>query len=440
VRSRLVPIFLTITILMVSAASAAAAEASDPSYVEAIERAAAMSWDPEIIDLANTHGLDIVNVAWEDTGRFTDSAVGPNISDVTIQVPYVGVNGEDLLALMPVIRFPNFTDVTADLSPDDFYLLVGNEHGDELHRITLTELLADPGSYLSDPSSWQGGPESLLAPRDTHVLVSAQAALLPVPQGGEALFNPVIFNYQSYEGDPAVLTILATREGTSITIIDNVRDGFSAGWSWGQRLFFNNNGERASLTAVRNADFAAGDDAPDPRNTPTTVPATSETGLDMVLLIQVPLRQKDPWMPTAYAMEESADGESLTAAVGGLDTAVIGHGQVEGPFTEIAGLDIERDPDYPIRVTVQFYRTTDDGVLTDTDVASIRSQIDRVYEDADYVGSLVVDADPDRPTNHDGPHEEPSGWWTLFFDHLYSRFGGGVLDDLAALLGLFRAW
>ncbi len=432
-RNRLIVVSLLATILIASAIPADATEDTDPSYLEAIDRAAAMSWDPDIIDLVGMYGLDIVNVAWEDTGRYYNSAVGPNISDVTIQVPYVDPAGQELLALMPVIRLPNFTDVTADLLPDDFYLLVGNERGDELQRITLTELLGNPGSYLSDPSSWLGGPESLLAPRDTHVLVSAQAALLPVPSGGEALFNPVIFNYQSYEGDPAVLTILATREGTSITVIDNTRDGFSAGWSWGQRLFFNDQGQRASLTGVRYADFAAGDAYPNPRG----APATEEAGLDMVLLIQVPLKQKNPWMPVP-TMDESAD--AAMATVGGLDSAVIGHGEAEGPFTEIAGLDIERDPDYPIRVTVQFYKVTDDGSITDADVAAIRDQIDRVYRDADYVGSLVVDADPNRPTNHDGPHQEPAGWWPAFLDHLFSRVGDGIFESLVGLLGAFRAW
>ena len=32
-----------------------------------------------------------------------------------------------------------------------------------------------------------------------------------------------------------------------------------------------------------------------------------------------------------------------------VEIAVIGHGEVEGPFTEIDGLDIERDPRFPIR-------------------------------------------------------------------------------------------
>ncbi len=228
----------------------------DPAYLEAIQRAAGMVWDENAVRLANEYGLDILNVTWEDTGRFYGSSVGPNISDVTIQVQtYNPVSEAYDLTLMPVIRYPNFEDLTADISPDDFFLLVGNEAGDKLERVTLTEYLRNFRSYLSVPGSWSGRETSLLAKRDTHVLVSAQAAFLPVPQQGKAEFNPVIFNYQSYQRDPAVLVIVATREGTSATIIDNVRDGFPAGYSWGQRLFFNSDGERASFTGERLSDF-----------------------------------------------------------------------------------------------------------------------------------------------------------------------------------------
>jgi len=114
-RSRAIVISLATTFLFAAAAPAGAAESSDPAYLAAIERAEAMSWDPEIIELVGAHRLDIVNVAWEDTGRFYDSAVGPNISDVTIQVPYVDPAGQERLALMPVIRFP-----TSPTSPPIF--------------------------------------------------------------------------------------------------------------------------------------------------------------------------------------------------------------------------------------------------------------------------------------------------------------------------------
>jgi hypothetical protein len=108
-----------------------------------------------------------------------------------------------------------------------------------------------------------------------------------------------------------------------------------------------------------------------------------------------------------------------------VEAAVIGHGDVEGPFTEIDNLAIERDPDYPIRVTVQFYKATSNGVVSETDMAEIRQQIDRVYADADYVGSLVVDGPSDRPTEHDGPKVEPPDWWQRFWQHQHDRLNRG---------------
>ena len=414
-------------------------EPLDPSYLEAIQRTSAMVWDDHALRLAQMHGLDLINVTWEDTGRYYDSAVGPNISDMTIQVQHEDPNtGEYVLTLMPVIRYPNFVDLTADISPDDFYLLVGNEDGDDLERVTLAEYLDNFRRYLSDPGSWDGRRSSLLAPRDSHVLVSAQAAFLPVPKRGEATFNPVIFNYQSYAGDPAVLTIVASREGTSATIIDNMRDAFPAGWSWGQRLFFNQDGERASFTGERLSDFVDRTVPPD-MISPT---AAGESGLNMVLLIQVPLKQREPMRGMFFgeAMEDAAAAPSEAfKADGDVETAVIGHGDVEGPFTEIDGLAIERDPRFPIRVTVQFYKATSNGIVTEADMDAIAKQIERVYDEADYVGSLVVDGGTDRPTEYDGPKVEPPGWWEGFWHRFennlqFSRWEAlDVLRELGAV-------
>jgi hypothetical protein len=407
---------------------------SDPEYVEAIQRTADMVWDENALRLAQEYGLDLVNLTWEDTGRYYGSSVGPNISDLTIQVQYevdspnASPMGSCALTLMPVIRYPNFTDLTADIDPDTFYLLVGNERGGDLERITLTEYLKNFRRYLSDPESWGGRGDSLLAGRDTHVLVSAQAAFLPVPKDGLAEFNPVIFNYQSYQGDPAVLTIVATREGTSATIIDNTRDAFPAGWSWGQRLFFNQNGERASFTGARLSDFV--------QSRPVTMDspeAAGEAGLNLVLIIQVPLRQNvalDGLLPSFGAMAPMSE----EAARSDVEAAVIGHGVVEGPFTEIDGLAIRRDTRFPIRVTVQFYKATSDGRITEGDLQAIAEQIGRVYEDGDYVGSLVVDGPSDRPTEYDGPKDEPPGWWEAF----WTRFEDNLGMDRGEAMELLR--
>jgi hypothetical protein len=390
-------------------------------YRQVIERTQAMVNDPIARRLAESLNLNVLNVTWEDTGRFYGSSVGPNISDMTIQVQQQDpVSQQHQLHLMPVIRHPNFEDISADIPLDSFFLQVGNEKGEDLRRVALSEVLGDLRSYLNTPDSWSGRGRSLLAPqRDSHVLVSAQACFLPIPQEGLATFNPVLFNYQSRPGDPAVLTILATREGTSVTVIDNQRDGFEAGQTWGQRLFFNKNGERASFTGQRLSDFQA---VENPDGRAGEVAEDDTEGLNMVLLIQVPLKQRAPMglgAPNGMAAMAPTAAAPLMESRGPSDVeaAVISHGAVEGPFTEIDDLAIERDPDYPIRVTVQFYKATSNGVVSEADMAEIREQIDRVYAEADYVGSLVVDGPSDRPTEHDGPKDEPADWWQRFWEY-----------------------
>jgi hypothetical protein len=393
----------------------------ETAYRKAIQRAANMVGNADAQSLASAYGLQIMNVTWEDTGRYYNSSVGPNISDVTIQVGHRNPKTEAFeLSLMPVVRYPNFSDRTADIRLDDFFLLVGNEKGQGLERVSLREYLANIRRYLHDADSWAGDATSLLAERDTHVLVSAQAAFLPIPQQGMAEFNPVIFNYQSYANDPAVLTIVATREGTSATIIDNVRDAFPSGFSWGQRLFYNQNGERASFTGERLSDF----NAQNRPNSGAFSEAAGESGLNMVLLIQVPLKQKHP-LELGFAMEGAAAPveEAEVAMRSDVEAAIIGHGEVEGPFTEIDGLEIERDERFPIRVTVQFYKATGNGVVSATDMEEIASQIKRVYEDGDYVGSLVVDGPSERPTEYDGNKVQPAGWWAAFWKRFESNTG-----------------
>jgi hypothetical protein len=315
---------------------------------------------------------------------------------------------------MPVVRFPNFSDKTCDLDPRAFSLLVGNHKGSPLTRVSLHDVLASPLRYLSKPDSWKpnkGKQRTLLAERDDKVLVSAQACFLPIPQEGKATFNPVLFNYQSIKGDPAVLAILATREGTSMTIIDNVRDAFGSGSAWGQRLFFNSNGQRASLTGERESDFKANTDKPDDQPVPQ---AASESGLNMVLMIQVPLKQKARPQNQETGSIQFAPTSPIVAE-SDVENAVIGHGDLEGPFTEIDDLSIERDPRFPVRVTVQFYKATSNGVVSRQDFEDIKKQIDRVYADSDYIGSLVTSGITGRKTEYQGPKEEPEGWWKKFW-------------------------
>jgi hypothetical protein len=409
-----------------------------PEYEQTVLDVAGMVEDPEAGQLVEQKGMNILNVLWEDTGRYLGSSVGPNISDVTIEVQVDAdpETGEPRNYLMPVIRYPNFTDKTADIDIDEFFVRVGNQRkGRALETISLRELLEHPTRYMSLPGKGKIKGGSLLAKRDSHVLVSAQHAFLPIPQQGKARFYPVIFNYQSYEDNPAVLTILVTRQGTSITVIDNSRDTVDGAESWGQRLYFNKDGKRAPLTAERLQDVM---------QSGTTMNGESAASLgedaNMLMLIQVPLRVKPlPEMAIGegdgYGYLGDAEAAPATAGAGmarrgraggmraDVDRAVLGHGPTEGRYTELDGLTIARDPRFPVRVTVQFYQATSNGVIDAENIAAMAAQIDRVYASADYVGSLVVpESARPRPTQWDGTSHAPQGMTWMDFPGLAERY------------------
>ncbi len=404
------------TIALCSMLSLNVLMAAPPSFEQTVRRCADMTRDADLQARAQKLGLNVLSLTWEDTGRFENSSVGPNISDMTIQVALKKEKGVETLC-MPVIRTPNFSDKTGDISPEKFHLLVGNEKGQELRSITLKEFLENPTLYLHDAGSWSGDKRrSLYAPkRDSKVLVSAQACFLPIPQEGKVDFNPVLFNYQSVKGDPAVLTLLVTREGTSATVIDNVRDAFSEGNAWGQRLFFNKNGQRASLQGQRESDFKAEQAAQG------TAGVAEQPNLNQVLLIQIPLKQRRPrreqdmLLAVGSAMPMVAEAMPMADPESDVENAVIGHGELEGPFTEIDALPIERDTRFPVRVTVQYYKATSNGVVSDKDLKDIHQSIESVYAQADAVGSLVTDGPTGRITEYDGPKQQPEGWWEAFW-------------------------
>jgi hypothetical protein len=381
-----------------------------PTYAEVIAKVAGMVSDGAVQSGASRRSLAVQNVNWEDTGRAEGSALGPNISDLTLQVRHKDARGHFHSALMPVIRFPNFTDRTGDVPADRFFVRVGNERaGQALRSVPLTDVLRNLKAFASVPSSILGS-GNLLAARDSHFLVSAQAVFLPIPREGKAEFNPVLFNYQSAPGSPAVLSILVTRQGTSAVVIENKPEEGSAAVGWGQELYFNNAGQRAAFTAERRSDVEARIQA---QGGPVTQDDASalQRGADVLFLVQVPLvhanrgylggampglMQSAQGGPPPMAKKAAAKEER-----GGSDVeqAVLGHGPNLGPFNEGHGLRFVRDPKFPVRITVQFYKATSNGVVSEADLDGVARSIGGVYEHADYVGSLVMpEGDPRRPT------------------------------------------
>lgn len=425
--------------------------------VNAVEATAKMANDPAVRKMAAAHHLDVLNVTWEDTGRTAGSCYGDNISDMTLCVKdeKSAARGDiwygDNMTAMPVFRAPNFSDKTGDVSFDKFHIMTGNHDGSDLKKTSLRTVLGDVGSYLSEKVAGL----SLLRKDDTHVLVSPQSCFLPVPANGLTKFYPKLYNYQSRAGHPAVLTILCTREGTSITIAGREGDK--------NLLYHNEKGQRAPFTAGREgvyvaekkADIAkvAKTDEKKAKAMEQTLQASMKT-LNFVMVIQVPLKVKrttlgfgggggflgmDEGTPKGAKASSGYFGMATAAAAaapqsmeswedapvvyrGGspsptrsrrrercdresnVERAVIGHGKADqGKFKELDGLKIQRDEKLPVRATLQFYEATSNGIITPLQVAGLASCINEVYTNADNVGSMVVpDESPgsivNRPT------------------------------------------
>lgn len=380
-----------------------------------VKKVVGMPNDSDLTQRVSRRGLSVVNVAWEDTGRSVGSSVGPNISDLSLQVRMRDERGFTG-AVMPVVRFPNFSDRTGDVPADKFFVRVGNQReGSALSSVPLSDVLRDVRKFMTAPSNLLGT-GNLLAARDSHFLVSAQAVFLPIPKTGKVEFNPVLFNYQSFPGSPAVLSILVTRQGTSIQVVEN-RGEEATAVGWGQELYFNNGGQRAAFTGERKSDVEGRIAAQGGPKTEDDKSALAK-GADVLFLVQVPLVQaprpnRGGWgpggggmlggmakgAPAAAAPMAEDEGGGAERKRSDVEQAVLGHGPNLGKFDEARGLKLERDTRFPVRVTVQFYKATSNGVVSDTDLDSISRSIGSVYEHAEFVGSLVLpEGDPRRPT------------------------------------------
>jgi hypothetical protein len=394
-------------------------------YSDVVHHVVGMVNDTSAQEGVRRRGLNLINLMWEDTGRSLGSAVGPNISDLTLMVRY-HEGAENKADLLPVIRFPNFTDRTGDIPADRFLVRVGNQKkGGQLESVPLTDVLKNLKGFVTDPSSIRGSGNFLDA-RDTHFLASAQAVFLPIPKEGKAEFTPVLFNYQSSPGSPAVLTLLITRQGTSMTVVEN-DPGSMSPFGRGQELMFNNHGQRAPFTAERKSDVKARIEAQGGPKTEDDRSALAR-GADVLFLVQIPLKHRAPPVRAMPMGAPEDDAAPMTGAKGAgamsapakkpspapappaqgavakekksdMESAVLGHGADEGVFLEGKNLLLERDPTFPIRVTVQFYKATSNGVVSDADLDAVAATIGNVFEHADFVGSLVIpDGDPRRPT------------------------------------------
>lgn len=405
--------------------------------------------DTETQLLLESHGVKAHSVTWEDTARIKGSCWGPNISDMTLMVmsdepertvtpwnfcatgapaqPFV-VPVQKSKILMPVIRKPNFADVTVDIPIDT--INVPTKTG----IVSLSDYLTNIGKYTGNDNI-----QNLLRPdgRDATILSSSQCCVLPTKRGQKTEFAVQMFNYQSYDEDPAVLVILISKDGVSTQVLERSN----------QPLYYDDNGTARWFTIERLQDVRERKTGEKQEKVKSFTEMKAEEKLENVLaLIQVPLKQKPRDFSrsfttgfsfgsnTAFGSNTStatsfcfdlAEEEECCEELGfglfgnetvyrsintskqkhvkgdGMDMGVIGLGSEEGFYLGTKGLKLERDERFPIRLTFQYYRVTDENFIKESDIQDIVTQLNQSLKMAVTSGSLVLNKDSGRTTEPD---------------------------------------
>jgi hypothetical protein len=359
------------------------------------ERIANLVHDAKAQELATAYGgMRIMSVTWEDCGRWDSSCYGPCISDLTLQCAGEG-------PLMPVVRKPNYTDITCDVKIDNFVLTVGNENGQPLTKVPLRDFLKDISRYVKNPNV-----APMYLERDEQILTSTQACILPL-RDGKVEFNVKLFNYQYDEEDPAVLVIVASKNGTSVQPIVE----------YNQSLFFNDKGMAANFVAQRLSEHRK-----ETGSTATGAMTQEEKESNVLFIFQVPLKQTKPKrVPKMYSMYgggdilECAPMMPMMACMDmgyepkclGLEDAIISTGEAHSVFKGTGDLKLVRDERFPVRAVIQYYSVCDTADIPAEVFKSFAEKLERPYKHAVATGSLVVEKDTGRVTSHEVKKPEP---------------------------------
>lgn len=397
-------------------------------------------------ELAANYGLSINRVSWDDTGRDKNSSNGKNISDSTLNVS--GVN-------MPIIRKSNYLDMTADLPNELFTVTVGNEGVDApLTRISLKDFIGEglfkprdshllasaqccvlPLTYgevefCPKMYNYQGSVLTIVSTNEgTSCHVMTQEQFLYFNRGGrmtkylakrlsqdrkergvsqkgvmttEENDRNVILIYQI----PLVTLLKKCNQNNKCGaimisgglgfplgiakggIIDTYEEkGCSSDDEDGSDLFCDSEApikkykkwylkggsdtESEKEASDDESGFGLFDDGPTPQNSPVHPRGTATR-------TKGKSSQFKPHRPMENAMLRASEKDL-------------------GSFEKVDFTKLKRDERFPIRVTYQFYRVTDNSNLTEDDFSYISEKIESVYKLASSKGSLVIN-DSNRVT------------------------------------------
>jgi hypothetical protein len=247
---------------------------------------------------------------------------------------------------------------------------------------------------------------------DEKLLCSTQACVLN-DTSTEVSFNVRLFNYQTTTDNPAVLVIISTNEGTSAQILDAKTTD----------ILFNKNGRRFDFVAERLKEERMR------LKKKTDEPMTSdEKERNVIFVYQIPLVipkrepryefmsfggypvtlescQMDSFGDLDFLEEQSevvflSNSTEKKRKSKGFDNAMLRVSQNDkGEFLGLRGKTLQRDQNYPIRCTLQYYwlNDSDNTNMSEDLIEMLSSQLNKFYDNSENKSSLVT-GNTDRPT------------------------------------------
>ena len=212
--------------------------------------------------------LVLDSLFWNKYNKLRVKSWGGCVTDQTILIDNIR---------MPIIRKPNYSQSTWDVSLDSIPITIGNQSKSDqfiqTQTISLREYLNNFNKYMSstraqfsstddDTKEFIPSNINLLSSSDNTVIMNTSCCLLPANiNEGTTKFSLGALNWKTALKNPACLYIVSTINGTSSVIVEG---NF-------QKIFYNDHGKKSSFML------------------PT------QQGLDKnecITIVQVPLRQK----------------------------------------------------------------------------------------------------------------------------------------------------
>lgn len=376
-----------------------------------------------------SHGMFLKTVSWEDTARTKGSCFGPNISDMTLAT---FKNGKR--SLMPFVSCGgNFEDKTLDVPIDQFFVPIHNfvDGAKKGEKISLKDFLKRLPEFTKNDKM-----ENMFLDRDERIMVKTQACFLPCDEGDNIEFGVQMFNYQSYNSSPAVMTIMVSKDGTSVQVLG----------SENELLYFNQMGNAHQFNAERLGDVRTRRTGIKHSAVKSSKDMSSDEKEENVLMIfQIPLKvekktrgmyggsststsnvyygddceeecesvgdsmvfggdssDSDDDLPVKSSMRRSVKESVKIEKDDGTDMAVLSLGEEKGKYKGTVGdFKVIRDERFPIRCTFQYYRVCKTNMLQASVIEDIAHQLKKVEEVATGKGSHVLSTDHTRLTKPD---------------------------------------